>query len=517
MTDEQILSEAIPSEGSDLRRRRGGLALVLIFVGFLISLFGIIIWSAGLGGSGAGKSIGLVKTSDLTVLYKWIQWVPDTEGCWGSAGKAKDLCPPRALVRYIVKHGKPCPTLFYDRGSKPVSGTVRRANPTPEEFPVDVCEALLPNSSAESIRFPDGTALAVPKLSKHHPPKRIVVMGDTGCRGRDSFKEENNQPCGDYSKWPFRHIADWSLRAKPDAPIDLVLHVGDYVYGEFHGRDHWEYWKKEFFEPAKDLLAAAPWVFVRGNHEICKRNSAYGWFLFLDYPESSGTRKCYPDNFAIYTPPYALDLATYLRVIVMDTATAFPKATDETRKEYERQFTRDLAALTNADKINKNVWILSHVPFRGLEKVEKRKNEFESPMSDASSFLWYYVTKYPLNDKVKVVISGDRHGFQWIAANGGVPIQLTIGNSGVKLDPNPTAENPIHFQPSSWNPGKEEIWSWENVEKFGFAIATSKDQGKSWMFQVWTAVDSSNDRYRHEYDCALTQPPTGPCTKVSGK
>ena len=56
----------------------------------------------------------------------------------------------------------------------------RRDNPTPDAFPVDVCEALLPgNLDAESIRFSDDSILPVPKLigKGRLSPKNIVVIG----------------------------------------------------------------------------------------------------------------------------------------------------------------------------------------------------------------------------------------------------------------------------------------------------------------------------------------------------
>ena len=64
---------------------------------------------------------------------------------------------------------------------------------------------------------------------------------------------------------------------------DLVVHVGDYHYRENacpagdagcstspwgYG---WDAWDADFFTPAKRLLAVAPWIVVRGNHESCDR------------------------------------------------------------------------------------------------------------------------------------------------------------------------------------------------------------------------------------------------------
>ena len=120
--------------------------------------------------------------------------------------------------------------------------------------------------------------------------KQIVVIGDTGCRLKGTF----TQDCNDPVKWPFAVVARLAAARRPD----LVIHVGDYHYretacpdtqpgcaGSPHG-DNWAVWQKDFFNPAAPLLAAAPWVLVRGNHELCSRGG-HGWFRLLDpHPEA---------------------------------------------------------------------------------------------------------------------------------------------------------------------------------------------------------------------------------------
>jgi Calcineurin-like phosphoesterase len=88
---------------------------------------------------------------------------------------------------------------------------------------------------------------------------------------------------------------------QPDPPwhaaaahSDLVIHVGDYVYREVRcpaGNTDcsnspygygWEAWNVDFFEPSASLLAVAPWIMVRGNHETCDR-AGDGWFRFLNH------------------------------------------------------------------------------------------------------------------------------------------------------------------------------------------------------------------------------------------
>ena len=45
--------------------------------------------------------------------------------------------------------------------------------------------------------------------------------------------------------------------------------------------DIWAAWRDDFFVPASRLMKTAPWLFVRGNHELCSR-AGPGWFYLLD-------------------------------------------------------------------------------------------------------------------------------------------------------------------------------------------------------------------------------------------
>ncbi|RZJ06201.1 MAG: metallophosphoesterase, partial [Rubrivivax sp.] len=141
----------------------------------------------------------------------------------------------------------------------------------PTRFTLRACEAAWPDEAA-SVEVGDVT-LKAPTPE----PRRIVVIGDTGCRLKASAREF--QGCNDPVDWPFPRVLAQALALKPD----LVVHVGDYHYRESPcpaglfacAGTPWGYgddaWQADFFRPAQSLLAAAPWVFVRGNHEICAR------------------------------------------------------------------------------------------------------------------------------------------------------------------------------------------------------------------------------------------------------
>src|SRR5258708_7117094 len=174
-----------------------------------------------------------------------------------------------------IDSGDKCPTASID--GNPVQMDVRLA--ASDSFAITACQVMAP--SGAKFAEVDGRKL---KLSSSKTD-RIVVIGDTGCR----LKGPEVQDCNDPKKWPFKTVAQHAAAKHPD----LVIHVGDYYYretpcpadrpgcqGSPHG-DSWESWGADFFEPAQCLLASAPWIFARGNHEQCGRG-ADGWFRLLD-------------------------------------------------------------------------------------------------------------------------------------------------------------------------------------------------------------------------------------------
>jgi hypothetical protein len=179
-------------------------------------------------------------------------------------------------VRALVVPGAACPPVAVD--GKTVA-TARRGAPD-LRFPVQLCEARAPPGAA---KLAVGKT-ALPTLAAQ--PRRVVVIGDTGCRLEGRW---GVQDCNDPVAWPFATLAQRAAARSPD----LVIHVGDYYYresacpvgragcaGSPHG-DNWPVWRAELFDPAAPLLAAAPWVMVRGNHELCRRGGE-GWTRLLD-------------------------------------------------------------------------------------------------------------------------------------------------------------------------------------------------------------------------------------------
>jgi hypothetical protein len=209
--------------------------------------------------------------------------------------------------------GDECPWLATASARLPL---IKRA-PANGEFAL-VCGTRIPSGGDDVEMETTNDPVEHMQLPKFvSDPKRILVIGDTGCRLKDSLV----QPCNDPQQWPFPAIAREAADLKPD----LVIHVGDYLYREnacpandagCQGSpfgDNWPTWAADFFTPAQPLLAAAPWVFVRGNHEDCQR-AGPGWTRLLAPAPYNPANIC-----ADHTPPYSVPLKD-MTLVVLDNA-----------------------------------------------------------------------------------------------------------------------------------------------------------------------------------------------------
>jgi hypothetical protein len=201
------------------------------------------------------------------------------------------LGPQGPVARAVLAQASSCPDITIDGAQQPMSV---RALPD-ATFPVLVCERTIPAGATSASLENSPLPLPRPAL------KSIAAFGDTGCRlksAKTAAKEGDTdnddargkfQDCNNPTLWPFAQVAQSVTDAKPD----LVIHVGDYLYRESacptgdagcarspYG-DDWPTWKADFFAPAAPALRAAPWIVVRGNHEICRR-AGPGYFRLLD-------------------------------------------------------------------------------------------------------------------------------------------------------------------------------------------------------------------------------------------
>ena len=321
-----------------------------------------------------------------------------------------ELAPGTALsVRAVVAPEAACPTIAAD--GAPVAMQPRAAPDA--AFPVRVCEARVPQT-ANRLSLGDATLPTLPARID-----RIVVLGDTGCR----IARYATQDCRDPKAWPFPAIARAAAARRPD----LVIHVGDYYYresacpagnsgcaGSPHG-DNRASWQADFLDPAAPLLAAAPWIMVRGNHELCDRGGR-GWFRLLDpYP---GRTDC-----ADATPPYRVS-AGGLDLLVFDNAAADDLlAPPDKVALYAGQLAPLLAQAPSGS------WLLMHHPVWALG--QNPLNTLLPGLSTNQTMQAAITGLIPPG--LDLVLSGHVHDFLGYDFGPERPAQMIVGTGGDKL------------------------------------------------------------------------------------
>jgi len=260
-------------------------------------------------------------------LYYWVQAGAQGEWQFRSVYPGSVACPAPAAVRSSAS----------------------------ADFPVTVCQQTL---GTQPVQLP-GMPRPVAAPSR---VERVVVIGDTGCRAKD-------QDCYSAASWPFAPVAYGAASARGD----LAVHVGDYIYRErcITGKpgpcgDKWATWVADWFQPAGELLSAAPWVFARGNHEDCTRGGR-GWFIFFD-PRDVPADGCDPT-----TDPYAVQVPGVGKLLILDSAcapwystgcwsTGSGKNTVNDSAQAIPAFTEQLRGLAQLAQGQEPAWLVTHTP-----------------------------------------------------------------------------------------------------------------------------------------------------------
>ncbi len=379
-----------------------------------------------------------------------------------------EIGPQGAVARTIVTEpGAACPEIVVDGAPKAMTA---RSKPG-SCFEVLVCEAPLPAGASE-------VSIAGAKLPL--PPKtiqRIALIGDTGCRLKAEGCSDTDtcnpnctateiQNCNDGEAWPFKTIAGRVAQEKPD----VVIHVGDYHYREARcpegnpdcqgspWGDNWPVWKADFFDPAAPLLAAAPWVFVRGNHEECKR-AGQGWIRFLDPGPVPAVCNDDPNPYAAILPG--------LQLLVINTSVAKSKKDDPGFYTPAFQKVNELAGASSSPS-----WLLMHHPLWAFIQDGNDLKAVTKVLQKASN--------NDLAAKIQLVLTGHVHQFEAVGfgkSKGRVPHVVT-GMAGTALD-NPITSDMID-KPIAGVKVKSAI----SRAKFGYALAVPDKDG--WKLTVYS-------------------------------
>jgi hypothetical protein len=398
-------------------------------------------------------------------------WV-ELSGPNGSNGLTGNVAIARAITEATAAGGaNPCPTITVNGGT-PVQMNLRAGATTslalrsvntlpnkPALFPVSACEYALPSGATSAVVA--GRSLPVPKAN----PTKIVVIGDTGCRlqnanGTQSCNDPD--PNGTDTPYPFAAVAALAAAQNPD----LVLHVGDYAY-----RDNpcpagagyncggspwgfgWDTWEADLFAPGAPLLAAAPWIMTRGNHEQCNR-AGQGWYRFLDINpyDNTGVRTCDNPAFDAVVPggnwndPFLVNINASTQVVVFDTANAKPQSQSPALATgagslFFNTYAAELTTagnLINASPLPFNLWS-NHHPIFGYATGTSPTNPIPAFVPVMNSV--YPGTYFP--PPINLALHGHTHDYQAINfQTGALPdggtfqpaATLVSGNAGDILD-----------------------------------------------------------------------------------
>lgn len=309
----------------------------------------------------------------------------------------------------VVTDAPACPAI--NIGGRPRAMALRAAPNS--AFPNRVCAASLP--AAPGRVTVGGLVLPTAKAR----PDRLVIFGDTGCRLTDKVTQHCNDPSG----WPFAKVVALAAARRPD----LVIHVGDYYYrekpcpkgvaacaGSPYG-DRWASWKAELFDPARPLLAAAPWVLTRGNHETCPRGGA-GWFRLLDAAPHPKPCSAVADTFAVDTGA--------ARLFVVDSSDTDDKAAPAAGVA---AFSARLAGLGHQSR-PEPAWIVTHRPFWYAARKGKSLSDGGINATERGA-----ARKADLAG-VELVLSGHVHDFTSLDFGRARPPQLIVGTGGDVLE-----------------------------------------------------------------------------------
>ena len=453
----------------------------------------------------AGSALPLQSALAQNVVASWIQLAPGSSPAALSAGSYGDVpssLTPTILARAVVSDGV-CPALSLDGGAAVTMGqrfsaasltnvpgapgATNGKTGYPQYFvsPTATAPATFANGAAmattswaecESV-VPAGhvqaqigsTMLKLPVAN----PKTILLLADTGCRvnGALAANGGNQQNCASPTAFPLAYLARLEATYGPD----LIVHVGDYFYRDtncltngaetFPGcntptsvnyetwGDTFDSWNADVFYPMQPLLAAAPWVMVRGNHESCGRG-ARGWYALLDaHPYTYANVSCaktatYP-AMANGTPVYNGDFEpTYVvpagnvNFLVHDSSFANDSAVDvNMAQNYDADLTNLLAKLGSGSM---NIFA-THKPSFGL--VYGTVSATNPPVDNGGDFTEQSVFSggtygasafaHGVPETIGLFLSGHIHQFQVVNLKGGahIPPQLIVGMGGSLLDP----------------------------------------------------------------------------------
>jgi hypothetical protein len=208
-------------------------------------------------------------------------------------------------------------------------------------------------------------------------------------------------------------------------------------------------------DPAKTLFPHAPFIFLRGNHEICGRGDK-GWFRYF-------APRPVPADCPAVTQPWTASVNDLDLVVFDASAGSAPESSPALLPVYRRMAEKVFA------NVNRETWFLTHRPLWAnmhafgelIDGDDTQRAAFGAAMPELLS----------------LVLSGHIHAFQAIDLAHG-PVQFISGNSGTLLDPMPTGM--VKNIPVAGSLAGTVV----NDGGFGFLMLTREETGGCWMDEI---------------------------------
>ena len=386
------------------------------------------------------------------------------------------------VARAVIAAGTRCPALTTVSIDGSTHSTPMRQR-VPATTTAQLFDALI--SCSAPVPAKSVSARVLSTTIPHAMPARITsmaVLGDTGCR----IKDATIQACNDPAAWPLATLSATIAAQKPD----LTVFLGDFFYresvctpeqtaacggspapGAVPFKDSALGWNADTFIPMAPLLAAAPLVVVRGNHEDCPRGGN-GYFIYMD-PREGTEGTCSPAETPAgelvkpasdITQPYAIDVKVSkcndLRFIVMDSAAGFDC-------EVTPLLPKQTAAYVSARKLAKGsdqYWLLVHRPIAAWTPAVDCAAGGSWVTADQQIASYGQLAPYDL------ILSSHVHLVESMNIPG-IPGQLILGNGSTMLE----AETPFVLPTAgpAWDPAKAypaPTSGWWAV-RFGYGMA----------------------------------------------
>jgi Calcineurin-like phosphoesterase len=353
-----------------------------------------------------------------------------------------------------------CPTVQYKVGKQTTSMPMAKVSDpfTPgglQQFPTTFCTLPIPDGASSALIDPNTTNAAVvhpgtfklplPDWPVAGRPRKIAVIGDAGCKVvSGTVGAAANQNC--QQDWPLSPLA---AHAAADSKPDLVVHVGDYVYREqpqgatdasadcgAQGQAaDWGCLVKDFLRPAEPLLAEAPFIFARGNHEVCdppKIGRGVEWFRYLATdPRKNQECFTFPQTAA---EPSQINAGT-LHFVLFDSSSASDSVAPDLAQVpgYAKWFNEVNALAANHKK--HDYFLITHKPLWMVTSASSTAVSWTNPtlakaVKDSS--------RGALAPNIRLVLSGHIHLYQMLDFTKSTrPPQVTVGSSGSALNTAP--------------------------------------------------------------------------------